>query len=183
GDRVGLLSYGRKLQQRLGPGRGTPHLRALVEHLALVRGEPSEADHGRAAETLLAAQKRRSLIIWLTDLAETPATPDVIESALQMTTRHLVLFGLITSGVADRKSTRLNSSHVAISYAVFCLKKKIHSVVDHLRLSGPILTNVFPHLISSPLLSRLLARLDVPHTRCHSSTRSAFVGSLLATYL
>src|SRR5207253_9656037 len=28
---------------------------------------------------------------------------------------------------ADRKSTRLNSSHVAISYAVFCLKKKKHS--------------------------------------------------------
>src|SRR5207253_9563365 len=27
--------------------------------------------------------------------------------------------------VRDRKSTRLNSSHVAISYAVFCLKKKI----------------------------------------------------------
>src|SRR5690606_13671186 len=26
---------------------------------------------------------------------------------------------------ADRKSTRLNSSHVKISYAVFCLKKKI----------------------------------------------------------
>src|SRR5690606_41649302 len=26
----------------------------------------------------------------------------------------------------DRKSTRLNSSHVKISYAVFCLKKKIH---------------------------------------------------------
>src|SRR5690625_5629327 len=27
----------------------------------------------------------------------------------------------------DRKSTRLNSSHVAISYAVFCLKKKIYN--------------------------------------------------------
>src|SRR3712207_7317658 len=27
-------------------------------------------------------------------------------------------------GVADRKSTRLNSSHANISYAVFCLKKK-----------------------------------------------------------
>src|SRR5690606_41391633 len=27
-------------------------------------------------------------------------------------------------GVEDRKSTRLNSSHVKISYAVFCLKKK-----------------------------------------------------------
>src|SRR5437868_13209672 len=27
----------------------------------------------------------------------------------------------------DRKSTRLNSSHVSISYAVFCLKKKKHN--------------------------------------------------------
>src|SRR3712207_6212207 len=30
--------------------------------------------------------------------------------------------------VADRKSTRLNSSHANISYAVFCLKKKNHAV-------------------------------------------------------
>src|SRR5438034_3082968 len=29
-------------------------------------------------------------------------------------------------GVEDRKSTRLNSSHTVISYAVFCLKKKKH---------------------------------------------------------
>src|SRR5207253_10375675 len=29
----------------------------------------------------------------------------------------------LTHGGKDRKSTRLNSSHVAISYAVFCLKK------------------------------------------------------------
>src|SRR5439155_4955733 len=29
----------------------------------------------------------------------------------------------------DRKSTRLNSSHVAISYAVFCLKKKSEQVL------------------------------------------------------
>src|SRR5437868_15417719 len=28
----------------------------------------------------------------------------------------------------DRKSTRLNSSHVSISYAVFCLKKKIYTL-------------------------------------------------------
>src|SRR3712207_7958829 len=32
------------------------------------------------------------------------------------------------AGIADRKSTRLNSSHANISYAVFCLKKKIKLV-------------------------------------------------------
>src|SRR5690625_5460364 len=34
------------------------------------------------------------------------------------------LEGLIAGWQQDRKSTRLNSSHVAISYAVLCLKKK-----------------------------------------------------------
>src|SRR3989442_2987402 len=35
------------------------------------------------------------------------------------------------SGERDRKSTRLNSSHVRISYAVFCLKKKnlLHAIL------------------------------------------------------
>src|SRR5690625_6176909 len=36
-----------------------------------------------------------------------------------------------TCSSVDRKSTRLNSSHVAISYAVFCVKKKIHHTRKH----------------------------------------------------
>src|SRR3712207_6960088 len=36
----------------------------------------------------------------------------------------------VTDGVEDRKSTRLNSSHANISYAVFCLKKKKKNNVD-----------------------------------------------------
>src|SRR5690625_6754684 len=35
------------------------------------------------------------------------------------------------AGAEDRKSTRLNSSHVAISYAVFCLKKKKETEASH----------------------------------------------------
>src|SRR5690625_6912567 len=39
--------------------------------------------------------------------------------------------GVLTVGMeADRKSTRLNSSHVAISYAVFCLKKKKQLITE-----------------------------------------------------
>src|SRR2546426_8099076 len=34
------------------------------------------------------------------------------------------LYSAICGGIGDRKSTRLNSSHLVISYAVFCLKKK-----------------------------------------------------------
>src|SRR3954449_11419077 len=39
---------------------------------------------------------------------------------------HLVCRLLGVQTCADRKSTRLNSSHTLISYAVFCLKKKLH---------------------------------------------------------
>src|SRR2546429_6997577 len=45
--------------------------------------------------------------------AETPEVRDVIHAAQ------------IAGALPDRKSTRLNSSHGYISYAVFCLKKKI----------------------------------------------------------
>src|SRR2546427_9108179 len=34
-------------------------------------------------------------------------------------------------GIRDRKSTRLNSSHSQISYAVFCLKKKKKKTTEH----------------------------------------------------
>ncbi len=95
GDRVALLAYGRKPQQRVGPGRGVPHLRVLMESMAQIRAESFEADHLLAAESLLSQQGRRSLIVWLTDLAETAATPEVIECAAKMAQRHLVLLGII----------------------------------------------------------------------------------------
>src|SRR5690625_6756988 len=50
--------------------------------------------------------------------------------SLELTTKEKRIANLILKEIEDRltfldrKSTRLNSSHVAISYAVFCLKKK-----------------------------------------------------------
>src|SRR2546430_9232621 len=41
---------------------------------------------------------------------------------------------------ADRKSTRLNSSHSQISYAVFCLKKKNNSSANYRSLSDTVPT-------------------------------------------
>src|SRR5690606_24889444 len=50
-----------------------------------------------------------------------------------------VLAGSVGMALRDRKSTRLNSSHVKISYAVFCLKKKNKTVaINHL-------ANIYSH--------------------------------------
>src|SRR3712207_7630140 len=44
-------------------------------------------------------------------------------------------------GRRDRKSTRLNSSHANISYAVFCLKKPIHSNLTLLHVPSLVLAS------------------------------------------
>src|SRR2546430_6509776 len=50
------------------------------------------------------------------------------------------------AAIADRKSTRLNSSHSQISYAVFCLKKKkknkIHSPISLYHTQQPLLQHI-----------------------------------------
>ncbi len=92
GDRVGLLAYGQNIQQRLLPGRGAAHQRQLIELLAQVHTESGEADHLRATATLNRLQPRRSLILWVTDLAETAMRPEVIDGALQLLRRHVLLF-------------------------------------------------------------------------------------------
>src|SRR3712207_8493641 len=51
--------------------------------------------------------------------ALTPGVPDVGTEAIEQ----------YEEGHQDRKSTRLNSSHANISYAVFCLKKKNNSII------------------------------------------------------
>src|SRR5690625_6695530 len=53
-----------------------------------------------------------------------PVVPHTAGIPASSTTSTVSAAALPGTKMIDRKSTRLNSSHVAISYAVFCLKKK-----------------------------------------------------------
>src|SRR3712207_6989739 len=64
--------------------------------------------------------------------------------------------------IRDRKSTRLNSSHANISYAVFCLKKKILYSLTYLSSPNPhYLPSFLPFLLPLPL-SVLLSSCPCP---------------------
>jgi uncharacterized protein (DUF58 family) len=158
GDNVGLLAYGRRIQQRLPPGRGPAHLRLLVECLALVHAEWNEADHLRAAEALLTVQKRRSLVVWLTDLAETPATPEVIEGATQVSHRHLVLFGVISQpelnalGRAVPETVEQMYEHVA-AIEMIHLRELL---LARLRRQGILALELPPGVLATTVVNRYL---------------------------
>jgi uncharacterized protein (DUF58 family) len=95
GDRVGVLAYGRRIVRRLPAARGSAHLTNVIDALATVQEDEWEADHLGAAGRLLADQKRRSLVVWITDVAETAMTPDVVRAASRLLQRHVVLFVVI----------------------------------------------------------------------------------------
>src|SRR5256885_4122504 len=65
-------------------------------------------------------------IVALGRLARLGIGPDVEADDDGLGGQRQVHVGL--ADAADRKSTRLNSSHLVISYAVFCLKKKNNSI-------------------------------------------------------
>jgi uncharacterized protein (DUF58 family) len=158
GDRVGLLAYGRQIQQNRGAGRGASHLHSLVESLSLVRSEPYEADHGRAAQALLSKQHRRSLIVWITDLAETAGTPDVVEYALQMTPRHLVLFAAV--GQPDLKelvARRPESEEEMFRYvAALEIVQRRDLLLRRLRQHGVLAMELMPGALTTSLVNQYL---------------------------
>lgn len=92
GDRVGLLGYGRAVQQRVMLGRGKSHYRQILDASAQLRTEPGEASHLTAAALLARLQPTRSLILWFTDFTESAMRPEVIDGVFQLMRRHLVLF-------------------------------------------------------------------------------------------
>src|SRR5206468_7058729 len=59
-------------------------------------------------------------------------------------------------GGSDRKSTRLNSSHDQISYAVFCLKKKTNNILLHSHRLHHVLRQVSHYLCTYSAFATLL---------------------------
>src|SRR2546427_759117 len=105
-------------RRRLPVGRACPRLLGLevrADHLAAIGGR-RELVNDEVEQRLGADALDRRGAEHRDDLAGGDAGAERLE--------HLRLFERSRLQILDRKSTRLNSSHSQISYAVFCLKKK-----------------------------------------------------------
>jgi uncharacterized protein (DUF58 family) len=158
GDRVGLMAYGRAIRQQLPAVNGSAHLRQFIEQLALVHEEVSEADHLHMASRLLTDQKRRSLIVWFTDLAETAMTPEVIEAAAMMMPKHLVLFVVIGQPDLGKLATNRPESETEM-YQVAAAQEMVHRrelLLARLRERGALAVEVDSGAISPAIVSSYL---------------------------
>jgi uncharacterized protein (DUF58 family) len=159
GDKVGLLAYGQGIQQRLLPGRGSDHLRQLIELLAQVRSETSEADHLRATAVLNRLQPRRALILWITDLAETASRPEVVDGAVQLLRRHLLLFvAMAQPEVRLIAQTRpKNVEQMFRSAAAQEMAGRRELLLARLHDQGALTLDLNPEALTSSVLNQYLA--------------------------
>jgi len=158
GDRVGLLVYGRNVQQRVGLGRGLSQMRAIIESLASAHEEVAEADHLRAASVLLQLQKQRALIIWVTDLADTSMTPEVIESASRILSKHLLLFTVIAQTDLNELAAK-NPSSAEELYEVAAAQEMVHrreTLIGKVRNQGALALEIAPSRLTTSLVNQYL---------------------------
>jgi uncharacterized protein (DUF58 family) len=158
GDRVGLLAYGQGIQQRLLPGRGSDHLRQLIELLAQVASESSEADHLRATTVLNRLQPRRSLILWITDLAETAMRPEVIDGALQLLRRHVLLFVAMAQPEVEMiaRARPRNVEQMFRSAAAQEMAGRRELLLARLHEQGALTLDLNPEALTSSVLNQYL---------------------------
>jgi uncharacterized protein (DUF58 family) len=159
GDRVGLLAYGQGIQQRLLPGRGAAHLRQLIESLAQVRAEGAEADHLRATAMLNRLQPRRSLILWITDLAETAMRPEVIEGAAHLLRHHVLLFVAMAQPeveiIAQARPKNVEQMFRAAAAQEMAGHREL--LLARLREQGALTLDLNPEVLTSSVLNQYLA--------------------------
>jgi uncharacterized protein (DUF58 family) len=158
GDRVGLLAYGQTIQQRLLPGRGAAHLRQMIELLAQVRAESSEADHLRATGLIGRLQPRRSLILWITDLAETAMRPEVIDGAMQLLRRHVLLFVAIAQpevdAIAQQRPKTVEQMFRAAAAQELAGRREL--LMARLHEQGALTLDLNPEAVTSSVLNQYL---------------------------
>jgi uncharacterized protein (DUF58 family) len=158
GDRVGLLVYGQQVQQRVLPGRGPVHLRLIVEALAQARAETSEADHLRAVATLTRWQPRRAMILWITDLAETAMRPEVIDGAMQLIHRHVLLFVAMAqpdvTAIATARSKTVEEMFRASAAQELTARREL--LLARLREQGALTLDLDPAHLTAAVLNQYL---------------------------
>jgi uncharacterized protein (DUF58 family) len=95
GDKFAMMAYGRGVQQLLPPGAGAAHLRLMIDLLSQTKSEAAEADHLQAIARLKTAQRRRGLIVWITELTDSVGRPELVVAASELVRRHLVVLVLL----------------------------------------------------------------------------------------
>jgi len=158
GDKFALLTYGRKVQQQLLPGNGPSHLRVMIDLLSQTRSERSEADHLNAVSRLKNLQRRRGLVLWVTEMADSVGRPEVVTAAAELVRRHLVVLVLLQHPELDALSVRepKNVEEMFASTAAQQILERRREAIVKLRQQGVLVVETTPGKVGAAAITKYL---------------------------
>jgi uncharacterized protein (DUF58 family) len=158
GDKAGLMVYGRGIQHQLLPATGPGALRMTIDALATARNEGSEADHLRAAARLGQLQRRRGLVLWITEMADSARRPEVADAAVELARRHLVL--LVVLGHEEIRATAArsprNAAQMFESAAAQEVLERRRQTLAGLRSKGVLVVETTPGALRTDAINEYL---------------------------
>jgi uncharacterized protein (DUF58 family) len=158
GDKFALLTYGRAIQQQLLPGNGAPHLRIMIDLLSQTKSERSEANHLNAVSRLKNLQRRRGLVLWVTEIADSVGRPEVVTAAAELVRRHLVVLVLLQHPELEALSRRepKNAEEMFASTAAQEILERRRASIVKLRQQGVLVVETTPGEVGAAAITKYL---------------------------
>ena len=142
GDKCGMLAYGTEVRQMLPPGAGPGHLRLMIDLLSAVRSEAAEGNALLAVARLKQVQRRRGLIVWITELPDTSGRPELVTAAAELAKRHLVVLVLLKHPELAALASGLPATREAMFHAAAAteMEERRRETIAQLERRGVLIT-------------------------------------------
>ena len=130
----------------------------MIDLLSQVRSEAAEADHLYAASRLKNLQRRRGLMVWITEIAESAGRPEVVSAAAELVRRHLVVLVLLHHPELDALAAREpgNAEEMFASAAAQEMLERRRETVARLRQQGVLVVETTPAEVGARAISKYL---------------------------
>jgi len=158
GDKAGLLVYGQRIQQQLLPASGTGQLRQFVDALSQARAEAGEANHLSAAARLKNLQRRRGLILWITELADSARRPEAVDAVLDLARRHIIVLVVLGHPELDATAAEQpeNVEQLFVATAAAEILERRRALLARLRLQGVLVVETSPDSVKADAINQYL---------------------------
>jgi uncharacterized protein (DUF58 family) len=160
GDRVGFIAFDRELRVLVRPRSGAACVGALIEATLNLTARPWEPNYRVLVETLAQYQKKRALVVVLTDFVEGSASSELESYLAVLARRHCVLLVALRDrllGELDEREPGISRERLYYRLALQDLAVERAAALGRIRRCGAQTLDLDPAEVTVQLLNRYLA--------------------------
>lgn len=158
GDKFAMLAYGREVKQALPPGAGILHTRLLLDLLSQTKADAAEADHLNAVARIKMMQRRRGLMVWITELVDSAGRPELVTAASELVRRHLVVLVLLKHPELEELAARVPKTREEMFHTAAAqeMLERRRETIAHLEREGVLIVETTAEEVGARAVSQYL---------------------------